>query len=340
MQENLLLQTTKEYISCANDLIDYCCGQSILPKLSTSSFKAVLPSAIKNEVVNTVKSILRKYKRGTVESLPILRKAVATWNNQNYRFSDSSIEFPVLVEGRSKRISIPAIVADYQKDRLTGKLGSLRITQKNGKWIAQVAVEVPISKQPGNTALGVDLGLKVPAAAVTDTGKTKFSGNGRKSKYMKRKHRVRRKVLGKAKKQKAINRLNNKEQLWMKDQDHKISRDIVNFAIAQGVGTIRMEKLQNIRQTARTSRKNEKNLHTWSFYRLAGFIEYKARMAGIHIEYVNPAYTSQTCPSCGKINHAKDRLYKCSCGFKTHRDRLCAMNIIRAPVIAGNRRSA
>ena len=231
-------------------------------------------------------------------------------------------------------------MTDYQRERLNGKLGSLRITRKNGKWIAQIAVMEKTAAGPGDGVMGVDLGLKVPAVAVTNTGKTKFSGNGRMNKYMKRKHRSRRRALGKAKKQNAIKRLNNKEQRWMRDQDHKISRDVVNFAISNRIGTIRMEQLANIRQTARTSRKNEKNLHTWSFYRLASFIEYKAHMAGIRVEHVDPAYTSQLCPNCGRVNHAKDRKYQCSCGYAGHRDRVGAMNIINAPVIVGNRRSA
>ena len=126
----------------------------------------------------------------------------------------------------------------------------------------------------------------------------------------------------------------------MSDKDHKISRQIVNFAKDNNVSTIRLEKLSGIRQTARTSRKNEKNLHTWSFYRLAQYIEYKAILEGIKVEYVNPKYTSQTCPVCGKRNHANDRKYQCSCGFKIHRDILGALNIISAPVIDGNNLSA
>ncbi|WP_245692560.1 transposase [Sporomusa acidovorans] len=95
-----------------------------------------------------------------------------------------------------------------------------------------------------------------------------------------------------------------------------------------------------MRQTARTSRKNEKNLHNWSFYRLATFIEYKAIQAGIKVEYVNPQYTSQKCPVCGALNKASDRKYTCGCGFRGHRDRVGALNIISAPVIDGNSLSA
>jgi len=339
-QEKLISQTVSEYVSSANDLIDYCGTQSGVPKLSTSSFIAPLPSAVKNEVVNSVKSMIQKHERGSCKTLPVLRNKVATWNNQNYKLTGDSIEFPVWVDGRSKRIHVIAVIHDYQRDRLKGRLGSLRITQKSGKWIAQVAADEAIAAPAGKSVMGVDLGLKVPAVAVTGSGKTKFFGNGRMNKYMRRRHKARRKALGKAKKKKAIAKLGNREQRWMRDQDHKISREIISFAISQEVDTIRMEQLANIRRTARTSRKNEKNLHTWSFYRLSHFIEYKAGMAGIKVEYVDPANTSQTCPKCGKKNHAKDRRYECPCGYTAHRDMVGAMNIIHAPVVAGNRRPA
>lgn len=72
--------------------------------------------------------------------------------------------------------------------------------------------------------------VKVPAVAVTDDEKVRFFGEGRQNKYMKRKFRSVRKVLGKKKKLNAIRKLDDKEQRWMKDQDHKVSRAIVNFA--------------------------------------------------------------------------------------------------------------
>lgn len=126
----------------------------------------------------------------------------------------------------------------------------------------------------------------------------------------------------------------------MKDKDNKLSREIVNFAKENNVSIIRLEKLTNIRNAAKTSRKNEKNIHTWSFYRLARFIEYKSNLEGIKVEYVNPKYTSQACPICRELNHAKDRKYSCKCGFKAHRDRVGALNIINATVLDGNSLSA
>ncbi|MBS3937166.1 MAG: transposase, partial [Peptococcaceae bacterium] len=40
------------------------------------------------------------------------------------------------------------------------------------------------------------------------------------------------------------------------------------------------------------------------------------------------------------LHKAKDRDYRCSCGYRTHRDRLGAINILSAPVIGGNSLSA
>lgn len=126
----------------------------------------------------------------------------------------------------------------------------------------------------------------------------------------------------------------------MRDQDHKLSRSIVNLAIREDVSTIRMEELAGIRSATRKSRKNNRSLHSWSFYRLASFIEYKAKLQGIKVEFINPAYTSQICPRCGTLNKAKDRLYICECGFRSHRDRVGALNILRAPAPSGNRMAA
>ena len=121
----------------------------------------------------------------------------------------------------------------------------------------------------------------------------------------------------------------------MQDEDHKISKGIIDFANKHNVSTIHMEKLQNIRNTARTSRKNKKDLHKWSFFRMQNYIEYKAKVEGIKIVFINPKNTSKTCPMCKKINVANGRKYSCSCGFKSHRDIVGAINISNATVVNG-----
>ncbi len=345
-QALLLDVTMQEYIHTVNGIVsEYLADTALKP--TSKNIKAELPSALKNQAAQEAKSVFRKYSKCLRDNakkdiskqkevkVPVLKKPVAIWNNQNFAIQSGHVSFPIWNNNKSRRLLLKAMISDYQAGLLENKLGTLRITKKSGKYIAQIAVTIEEAQPIGKQVVGVDLGLKVPAVAATEGGKVKFFGNGRQNKFVKRRFRSTRKKLGKAKKLRAVKKTNNKEQRWMRDSNHKVSRQIIDFAKANNASMIRLEKLSGIRQTARTSRKNEKNLHTWSFYRLAQYIEYKAKLDGITVEYVDPKYTSQTCPVCNTRNHARDRKYKCSCGFVTHRDILGAKNIINAPVADG-----
>jgi putative transposase len=92
--------------------------------------------------------------------------------------------------------------------------------------------------------MGIDLGLRYLAVASVGTKSRFFKGNT--CAFVRRRFVSRRRKLGKAKKLDAIRKSKNKESRWMRDLNHKISRQIVNFAITHGVGTIRMEDLTDI----------------------------------------------------------------------------------------------
>ena len=95
------------------------------------------------------------------------------------------------------------------------------------------------------------------------------------------------------------------------------------------VGVLVMEKLENIRQTARSLRRADRSLHSWAFYELQSFIEYKAKLAGVKVVYIDPKYTSQRCSSCGvvKKKQRKRNIYHCSCGNHVHADLNASRNI-------------
>ena len=342
-QIKILKSMSQLYIQTMNELVSEMVANKKTTKKTTKYLDVALPSAVKNQLIRDAKSVFQKVKKSNYTKIPILKKPVCYWNNQNYEIKSNQLEVPLMMDGVIKRIPISMnfnSLSEIQKTYLTHKLGTVRIVQKSRKWFAQFSTTIATTQKMGTSVMGIDLGLKVPAVAITDNNKVKFFGNGRQNKYMKRKYKTQRRRLGQLKKLSAIKKLNNKEQRYMKDQDHKISRHIIDFAQKNKVSTIRLECLENIRRTAKTSRKNNYNLHTWSFYRLSQMIEYKAQLAGIQVEYVNPAYTSQRCPHCEKNNHANDRTYVCACGFKSHRDLVGAMNIRYATVIDGNSQSA
>lgn len=361
-QKSLITQTMKEYIDTVNGLVSDAMRGHSIAKTTTANVSADLPSALLNQCIRDAKSIVRKHykhchktvlknrslaKRGSVvrtkaPNIPILKKTCCYVNNQNYKIKDDCIDFPVMINGKSKRISVSVKLTDRQKALFAdAKFGTMRIVTKNHALVAQIVYEVTEHKlKSDGNVIGIDLGIKCPAVSYCSDGSVKFYGNGRKNKYMRRHYAYLRKKLQTSKKIKAVKRINDKEQRIMRDIDHKLSHDIVETAVAHNVKVIKLEQLQNIRSTTRTSRKNNHGLHTWSFYRLTQLIEYKARLAGISVEYVNPAYTSQRCPICGSVHHADDRNYACDCGFHIHRDLLGAMNICNSTEFVGNRQTA
>ncbi len=356
-QSELIRAAMSEYISTVNSLVSDAARGMSISKITTADVSAGLPSALTNQCIRDARSIVKKhYKachgavlknrrlaenksgiRVSAPDLPVLKKPCCYINNQNFKVNEGNIEFPVMMDGRAKRISVKTRMSDKQKSVFASyRLGTMRIVVKGSSLVAQIVYDADEAVfSDGGNIMGVDLGIKCPAVSSCSDGSVRFYGNGRRNKYMRRHYKYLRKKLGKAKKPDAIKRINNKEQRIMKDIDHKVSHDIVAAAVAHNVRVIKLEQLQNIRSATRTSRKNNPSLHTWSFYRLAQFIEYKAKLAGIKVEYVNPAYTSQKCPVCGSVHHASDRNYTCSCGFHIHRDVLGAMNICSSTEYVG-----
>ncbi len=353
----LVKVTMDSYISMVNSIVSDAVNGTSIAKLTTKNVNADLPSALTNQCIRDAKSIVKKYNKAcrdadrkntklakqgknikVIATRPVLKKPCCYINNQSFKVNGNHIEFPVMINGKSKRLSICTKMTDRQKSIFsTSKLGTMRIVVKNNSVIAQIVYDAdePVCPDDGNV-MGVDLGIKCPAVSKCSDGSVKFYGNGRRNKAMRRHFAAKRKTLQKAKHQDAVEHINNKEQRTMKDIDHKLSHDIVATAIVHNAKTIKLEQLQNIRSTTRTSRKNNHSLHNWSFYRLAQYITYKAKLAGIEVLYVNPAYTSQRCPVCGDGHHSNDRDYVCKCGYHIHRDVLGAINICNSTEYVGD----
>jgi IS605 OrfB family transposase len=328
----------QEYISTINVLVAAFDSGVLRGKVSTKDFTATLPSAVKNQTLRDAQSVFqRSFELGCI---PILKKPICQWNNQNWRIEQGRLILPLSIDGKTQQVRIRCVDLLLQ-----GKAGTLRLKKKRGKWIADIALTLPEAEPTdGQAVMGIDLGVKVPAVAHVRGKGTRFFGNGRYQRVMRRQFYSRRKKLQKAKKRRAVKKSKGKESRWMKEINHQLSRQIVNHAYEQGVGTIKVESLVGIRKgTTRTSggakaRKNNRMQNSWSFSQLTLFIAYKAERLGIKVEAVDPAYTSQECPACSARNKAQDRTYACAkCGWHGHRDRVGAINISRGAGLSDKR---
>jgi putative transposase len=73
-------------------------------------------------------------------------------------------------------------------------------------------------------------------------------------------------------------------------------------------------------------------LHSWNFRKLQFHIEYKAKLEGLPVVYVNPRGTSSLCPICGGRLRApnRHRRLKCrKCRYEDDRDVIGCLNMLR-----------
>ena len=81
---------------------------------------------------------------------------------------------------------------------------------------------------------------------------------------------------------KLLRNLAGRETRFMTAVNHKVSKDLIEFAVDNGVSVIGMEDLTGIRE--RTENKVSKEFRyehsSWAFRQLQAFVEYKAKEAG------------------------------------------------------------
>lgn len=244
------------------------------------------------------------------------------WTNFNFKYLDDQ---QIIIETFRKEVMLLKVYCnDFVVDKMkNNRLISLRIFKRKNKWLGTVTYYVQEKRNQNTEAMGIDLGVLVPAVVATSNHKIRFFGNGRERRFI---HTKQKAIYSKISKNSEFRYYNSWKQK-LKDIDHKISRNIINFAIENNIGVIKMEKLARIQKKNPQSSK----ISTWSYHRLMHYVIYKAKKEGIEVILVNPYNTSRKCPTCSTLNVAKNRKYVCGCGYKSHRDIVGALNILNSP---------
>ena len=249
------------------------------------------------------------------------------------------------------KLTIPSQSVDVDKEKRVIEISCLKFkTQYNFRndfeKINQIEldneyayVSVSIKEHPQitpNTWIGVDRNTTGHIAVVANPSTGKVWKLGKEALHIHNKYKNIRKKLQKKGKFGLVKKIKNRESRIIRDLNHKISREIVGVAKEQNAG-IKLEALEGIRKNRRHSRKFNYSLHSWSFYQLQTFIQYKAELYGIPLAYVEPKNTSQECSRCGNIGIREAKEFVChSCGHVDHADANASFNIALRPSIESN----
>ena len=291
--------------------------------------------ALKSQMAESViRTVLAKYK--SLDSLhkpwTLIRfnkpQCDLVWN-RDYSLKGDKFSVGTL-DGR-KRMSFAK-----PSSSLSGKLGTAKLVYKHNKFYLHVPVthEVPnISEEDIANVVGIDRGIRFLATCYDSNGKTLFhSGAEVKTK---RAHflELRRELArtGTSSSRKRLKAIGQRENRWMRDFNHCLSKTLTEH-YPEGTLFV-LEDLSGICATTENVKTRNRYVNvSWPYYDFEQKLMYKAAFRGQKVIKVNPAYTSQTCPICGKrekANRDKVRhIFRCNgCGYTSNDDRIAAMNL-------------
>lgn len=242
------------------------------------------------------------------------------------------------LDGRIKvRFDIPACFEQYFNGEWS--FGTGKVVSLHNEWY----IHIPMTKKTKDTfskenvkhVVGIDRGLRYLMTTYDEKNETVFYSGKDVQKKREAFNKVRAELQSKGTKsaKRALKRISGRENRWMSDVNHCLSKTLVNkygpntlFVIEDLTDVSFAEQLDN------RSSKQRNELRSWSFYQLEQFLTYKAEANGSVVLKVAPEYTSQRCPKCGRIhkenrNHDKHEYVCDCCGYTANDDQVGAMNI-------------
>jgi putative transposase len=233
--------------------------------------------------------------------------------------------------------------------RFPGEAKSMSVSRCGSGWFVNIGYEYAgddaDSIPESHREIGIDMGLKT-FVAMSDGSIVKSPKELKRSlkevgKLHRRIHKAVKGSVQRLKHKRSLKKLHKKIANRRRDFNHKLSRKIVNEN-----RVIVVEKLHVKNIVARNNGGGKRNINraysdvAWGQFRQ--FLSYKAENAGRILVEVNPAYTTQECSSCGKVEQKdlSDREHQCECGCTLDRDVNAAKNILRRGLASLCRASA
>ena len=346
----LLHETVEEYLWAANYVVRDAWQDELKPTSKTelhertyaavrdeTRLQANLVQSARNKAAEAIKSVVARWKKGKKASQPQFTTPSVRYDKRSATFHDDYVSLST-VNGRIEAEYVLPPEGDnpqtnyLRNDEYEVTGATLQYRDATDTFYLHIGTKADVESEipdegdtEHSTVLGVDLGIE--QIAVTSTG---MFWNGAYLNHRRREYeRIRGKLqqTGTESAHRTIEQMGNRETRWVEDYLHRISKAIVQEALAHGCDTIAFEELTDIRDRMPRAKK----FHAWAFRRLYDYVAYKANAEGIEVTQVDPAYTSQRCSQCGttlRENRPSQAKFCCQkCGYEVNADYNAAKNI-------------
>jgi len=318
-------------------------------------WKDKLPSPIRSFINSLVRSDFSEHrnevKRGE-RSLTTYKKGYPTPFTKNwispfiedcgdyiFRLDDGKLNIPMKTYlGRDKSNNFE-IIANINKGVYTFCDSYYVIDGRDFYLLLVVKIPKEVHVFDENLSMGVDLGINVPCVVtINGTKFVKFIGDradffNQRLGFQKRRKQMQRNMTfnnggkGRKKKLQALDRLSELERNFVKNYNHNLSKQIIDYSLLNKCGVINLEDLSGIGKNTR----NNLLLRNWSYFELQSMITNKAAKHNIKVNIVDARYSSQRCSKCGYIhedNRVNQADFICgSCGEEMNADENASRNI-------------
>jgi IS605 OrfB family transposase len=307
-------------------------------KKSLNMHSQIVQSA-RRDVINDIMSWLK-----VGEEYPELsEKPITLVYERSYRLFKEGKEFKLWA--KICNIAYPLELGDKQLKLIkkAKKIGEAKLLKRDGEWYIYISVEVEEPEQiESNGILGVDLGLR--NSAVITASKPIFVNHRRllyKVTYFWKEIDKLKSKLPKGKR--TSKRI---KHLWQKISriNNFIAYDTSAKIVKLAVERKRAIALEELKTDSRGYNRDwSRRLSNWVRGKTIKYVEYKAKLNGIPVVKVNPAYSSQRCHICNGKGERFSSIFKCKvCGREYDADYNASANIARRamPLLAGLRNRA
>jgi len=285
-----------------------------------------LTSYAKDALKNYVPQLLDTYNAQELDDDHPVRFTNRGWHLDHSADREHEFCWRVPQAGRGNAFWIPLRINSAQRELWDGLLdgdasvGEFRLQEHRTNWVLHVTVEYEVAEpeEPDDpTPVGFDIGeskLLTGCACRDGTPTQPMLFDGGCARHLRKEmHTTLRRLQERDAAKWRMDERFDHYQNALTDIVEKASRQAVEYARQFENPVIVLEDLSYIREHLDYGKWMNRRLHNWAFARLTGRIGDKARDAGIPVQFVNPAYTSQTCHACGHLgSRSSQAAFRCT----------------------------